>query len=106
MTVKNIPLTSDFSASRIEVSLDNELFQFRSYWNKRTQGWYVDIIKLNDDSTRDILQRGARLRPSSTPLLSSARNEIDGEIVCVGSTRYRRNDLGERLRLLYVTSED
>jgi hypothetical protein len=106
MTVQSIPLNSEIASERLEVTLEDQVYEFQTWWNNRTQGWYLSTYKVLEGGDRRVLTQGFRLRPGSRPVSSGARLEFPGDILVVGPEDYDRGDLGDDLKLVYITSDD
>jgi hypothetical protein len=103
-----IPTTSNASAYKQRLTLDNEAYEFKFEWNIRDESWTMSIF--TDDGT----QLAAGIKLTVNFALSNRykyiENFLQGEIIAVDmsntGTRIGRDDLGSRVLLMYFTPDE
>lgn len=106
MAIKEIPLEPQFAAESLEVDLEDTVYEMFVYWVDRLEAWFLNTYQVRENGTREKLSLGFRLRAGSVPVSTGARNEFAGVLIVIGKEHYSREDLGDDLRLLYITSDD
>jgi hypothetical protein len=90
---------SNFPAHSRSFTIDEGEFIFEFTYRKRTSSWYIDVLSAEGEP----LASGRRLTPGWNPLDYYARPPLPlGVFLVTGPDNYAKNDLGERLLILYV----
>ncbi|MFB6371631.1 MAG: hypothetical protein ABEN55_00615 [Bradymonadaceae bacterium] len=83
------------------VDLDGVEYRLNLLWRQRTSSWYLSLYDVRDNP----IAVGRRLSPLFTPLW----NILDGPpgiLLVRGPADYDRFDLGDTLKLVYVTESE
>ena len=100
---KTITQRADLRKNRQRVELDGTEYRITLTWRQRTRGWYMDLY----DREGDPIAVGRRLVPGWSPTSGFVDDRLPpGAFVVAGPGEYQRDDLGERLRLLYYTASE
>lgn len=94
---------ADLRKQRQRVELDGTEYQIVLTWRQRPRSWYMDLYDVDGSS----IALGRRLDPGWALLRGVQHDQKPpGSFVVLGSTPYRRTDLGDGLRLVYYTQEE
>ena len=107
MSIVQIPVDSENSVFTETLNLEGVDYLLRIYWNSRDESWYLDIRLPDDTSIIDgikmVVNYGLisyweveNMPPGALILYDDSNSEIP----C------GRYDLGERCKLIYITSDD
>lgn len=105
--VVEIPLTSDFSSVQFQTILELQVYGFKFEWNQRYERWSMSLYDSNDQpliqavpvmSGPDVLEQYVY---DGMPPGKLVFADTSGENIDPG-----RQDLGDRVRLFYITSDD
>ena len=98
-----VPAFPTYHQHEMFISLDETIYLIRMTWRERTASWYLDMSL--EDGTE--LIRGRRLTPGWGPLLGMMIDSPPNGLFWVLSPDdFEREDLGEVLRLLFMTAEE
>jgi hypothetical protein len=97
-----VPTDADFVQT---ISLDGSAYQLTFSWSTRSESWYLDVFRLNDDSDPAPVVAGARLSPGY-PLLMGVTGTArpPGDLFLLDLNVQgdpTRTDLGSRAKLYY-----
>ena len=105
--VNEIPLTSEFANFQFQTTLELQVYGFSFAWNSRYERWSMSLFDGNDTP----LVQGIVVM--SGPIILSQyvyEGMPPGKIVFVDTSGEDidpgRNDLGDRVRMFYITSDD
>lgn len=85
----------------MRVELAGRRYIYRRTWRPRLNAWYVDIYDGDDNP----ILLGRRLVAQST-LSGELPLDLPGEIFVRGQDDYRRQDLGQSLREIFISHEE
>lgn len=93
----------DLRKQRQRVDLDGITYRIDLTWRDRARGWYLDLY--TQDGAPIAL--GRRVTADWSPLHGTTDPRIPpGLLQAVGPDDYTREDLGDRLQLIYFTEEE
>lgn len=106
---KRLPLDSSYAERPVRTKLDGVFYWLRLTWNPRESIWTLSISDADDNP----LAHGLALRVE-TPLLGRTLRGLEGfpsgDIVPIDTSGQQtdpgRDDIGERVRLIYVTAAE
>lgn len=94
---------SDLRKQRQRVQLDGVSYIIDLTWRQRQRSWYIDIY----DQDEQPIAVGRRIDAGWPPLSGSQNPDLpSGALLARGPSDYRRVDLGDELRLIYVRENE
>lgn len=105
--VIEIPLTSEFANFQFQTILELQVYGFEMSWNQRYERWSMTLLTSNDVP----LVEGVPVMSGPVVLEQYVYEGMPpGKIVFVDTSGEDidpgRNDLGDRVRMFYITSDD
>ncbi|MCP4967372.1 MAG: hypothetical protein GY926_19340 [bacterium] len=102
-----IPIRSDSAGPRVRVRLDGSFYRLSFAWNTRFEYWAASV----ESDSGDAVLLGSVVRADTPMTLAHQQTGMPlGELVAIDTSGAGldpgRNDLGERVELLYVTASE
>lgn len=98
-----IPFSKKETNYTFDVTLTNVVYTFDVYWNVRSENYFMNITRAQDQA---VVLQGARVAVSTAPLFGIAGEyRPPGELFVIDTTELeldpRLYELGDRVRVLY-----
>lgn len=94
---------SDLRKQSQRVELDGTAYRIDLTWRQRAGAWYLDLYTRGGSP----IALGRRLDAGWAPLAGVTDERLPpGGLIAIGPSDYRRDDLGDRLRLIYFSEDE
>lgn len=99
-----IPFDKQETNYSFSVTLSGVLYTFRAYWNLRSENYFVDMLRTQDEA---VVFRSLRVAVGTTPLLGVVGDvRPPGELVVVDTSELETDpglyELGDRVKMIYL----